>query len=248
MKRILYIFGLLVVSISLSGCGETKDLTEEQMNLIAEYSAGLVLNQEDAYEKRLEKEEAEKANNEAEPTPASAEATPAPTATPTSKPAQIDTAADNNNSDGGSTKGAGAKDVSMTELFGVKGLSVDYKDYLLTDQYPKKDTAYTMRAIEGEKYFIARFNIKNTKSGTLSVDTRRNGTKYYLNLNGTDYEAAISIQKNGGLNMLKTKLAKSKSDIAIVSFNVPSSISSVDSATLSIVNEKKKTRCIIKCK
>jgi hypothetical protein len=105
-----------------------------------------------------------------------------------------------------------------------------------------------MRAIQGEKFFIARFNIKNTGSSALDIDCRRNGIKYYLNLNGTDYEAAISIQKNGGLNMLKTKLGASKSDTAILSFNVPDSVASVDSASVTILNESKKSRCVIKCK
>ena len=54
MKRNSIFILLTILSIlSLTGCADVSDLTEEQSNLIAQYSAGVLLRYSDSYERRL---------------------------------------------------------------------------------------------------------------------------------------------------------------------------------------------------
>ena len=54
MKRNGIFILLTILSIlSLTGCADLSDLTEEQSNLIAQYSAGVLLRYSDSYERRL---------------------------------------------------------------------------------------------------------------------------------------------------------------------------------------------------
>ena len=81
MKRVGFgIFFILLSMMSLTGCMEAENLTEQQSDLIAEYSAGVLLRYSDKYQHRLiTKEQRKKQEQESE------EASPSPSATATAE-------------------------------------------------------------------------------------------------------------------------------------------------------------------
>ena len=76
MRQIRFLCAVLAVSVlSLTGCADIKNLSEEQENEIAEYAAGVLLQNSDKYPYRLIAKE----EKEVTETPTPMPATPTPT-------------------------------------------------------------------------------------------------------------------------------------------------------------------------
>lgn len=191
----------------LVGCTSAKNLTEEEQDMIAEYSAGVLLQHEEKYEQRLIKQDAAPTQ---EPTAEPAAVTPVPTVTPAS--------GEESQSEDEEEK---LNEISLDQLYHVDGLKVTYDSYLFCKEYPKKSNAFQMTAKKGERLMIVRFNVQNTTSKVLKVNLLKREIGYSLEIDGETYEPTIAIQKNGGLNYLKTSLEPGKSEEAIVVYNIP---------------------------
>ncbi len=234
-KRILSLclcFGVF----ALGGCAKTTDLTEKQQDLIAEYSAGLLLQYEDSYERKL--------------VPAEAVATPVPTAvvevkpTPTPTPeSAVETISGVENEEEETFQ-----QVSLNDMYQVKGVTISYETYVLGREYPKKASAFQMTAKKGEQFFVARFQVKNTTGDKKKINLQRRELAYPLVLNDEEYQPTIVIQKNGGLNYLKTSLQGKASEEAILVYNLPTSVKKISSAVIRVRDEKAKKEATITCK
>ena len=202
MKRYYIIFGLFIVSaFFLGGCSEKiTNLSEKNSDLVAEYSAGVLLRYSDRYEYRLiTKKDIEraKARNEYIETPtgsASSEVTPSPSPSPSPSPEpevnngsqegnqestnnQNDSKSNqaendsNENATGGVAEEKNEKEVSLTEFYGITGLKFDYKNYEFCSQYPKNSSTISpMRAKSNETLLVVKFNIKNLSSQKKKVN------------------------------------------------------------------------------
>nr|MBP3599080.1 hypothetical protein [Eubacterium sp.] len=235
-KRILSLclcFGVL----ALGGCAKTHDLTEEEQDLIAEYSAGLLLQYEDRYERKLVPEEPE-----ATVTVAPALVTPAPTPAPTLEETT------NANASADSEEEEQFQQVSLNDMYKVKGVAVSYQSFVVGREYPKKLSAFQMTAKKGEQFFVARFQVKNMTNKKKTINLQKHELAYPLILNEEEYQPTIVIQKNGGLNYLKTTLSGNASEEAILVYNIPTSVKKVTSAVLTVRDEKEKKESTITCK
>ena len=227
MRKILAVLMILVMSVSVSGCamGPYQELTEEQSNAIAQYSAYLLLKYDrnkKAERKLLDIKEIEdyyeELNGDATPTPVptkteedpavtgtdpepTREATPAPTAvvTPTAEPVNDKTVS------------------SLDELYDDPSFGISYGGYDLTKVY--EENAYSsFSAKDGEKILVAKFKIQNKTSSKLNVSLIESNVEYYLYCeNGDIYSPSISFLQNDMVT-LDTEIASGSAYDAVMIF------------------------------
>ena len=151
MRQIRFLCAVLAVSVlSLTGCADIKNLSEEQENEIAEYAAGVLLQNSDKYPYRL----ITKKEKEVTETPTPMPATP----TPTSAAAQASDAPQESQPE--QTAAApedSKKEVSLDDLYHLKDVSILYTSYRLADKYGSSQ----IRAEQGKKLLVAEFSLKN---------------------------------------------------------------------------------------
>lgn len=233
MRQIRFLCTVLAVSVlSITGCADIKNLSEEQENEIAEYAAGVLLQNSDKYPYRL----ITKKEKEVTETPTPMPATPTPT--PTSAAAQASDAPQESQPE--QTAAApedSKKEVSLDDLYHLKGVSVLYTSYRLADKYGSSQ----IRAEQGKKLLVAEFSLKNNsgaKKKVKLIDRRK--ITYQLNVDGTTYSPQISLLENQ-LDYLETVIAKGKSQKAVLVFQVDKNATNASSIDLSIEEGNNKT-------
>ena len=202
--------------LSLTGCADIKNLSEEQENEIVEYAAGVLLQNSDKYPYRLIAKEEKEVTETPTPTSAAAQASDAPQE---SQPEQ--TAA---------TPEDSKKEVSLDDLYHLKGVSILYTSYRLADKYGSSQ----IRAEQGKKLLVAEFSLKNNsgaKKKVKLIDRRK--ITYQLNVDGTTYSPQISLLENQ-LDYLETVIAKGKSQKAVLVFQVDKNATNASTIDLSI--------------
>lgn len=234
LKKGIFLLCLLSSMCMLAGCAEGKDLSEEEQDVIAEYSAGILLQHYSKYNRRLEKQE--------KPEPAAtdlATATPEPKEEPgqtqQSVPGSDETDPEEN-----------VNEVSLDDLYHVPGLEVQYDSYEICKNYPKKSSMFQLSAKEGERLLVVRFQVKNKKSKPLKVNLIKREIDYLMDLDGTEHKPTIAIQENGGMNYLKTNLKPEASETAILLFEIPEASRNPESLTLTV--REGENASVIKCK
>lgn len=218
-KRQILLLCLCFSVLMLAGCAQGRNLSEEQQDLVAEYSAGVLLQHEDSYERRLLKQE--ELAETAQPT---VTASSTPKSTPSHAP------------DRGSASGEEetVKEISLNTLYGVPGMDVTYQSYTICREYPKKNSVFQLTAKKGERLLVVKYKVKNTTSKSLKVNLINRQIGYTMNLDGTEYEPTIAIQKNGGLNYLKTTIKPHSSQQAIVVYSIPKASSNPEHIVVTV--------------
>lgn len=219
MRQIRFLCAVLAVSVlSLTGCADIKNLSEEQENEIAEYAAGVLLQNSDKYPYRLIAKEEK-------------EVTETPTPTPTSAAAQAsDAPQESQPEQTAATPEDSKKEVSLDDLYHLKGVSILYTSYRLADKYGSSQ----IRAEQGKKLLVAEFSLKNNsgaKKKVKLIDRRK--ITYQLNVDGTTYSPQISLLENQ-LDYLETVIAKGKSQKAVLVFQVDKNATNASTIDLSI--------------
>ena len=226
MRQIRFLCAVLAVSVlSLTGCADIKNLSEEQENEIAEYAAGVLLQNSDKYPYRLITKEEKEVTETATPTPTSA-AAQASDAPQESQPEQTKAAPEDSQ-----------KEVSLDDLYHLKGVSILYTSYCLADKYGSSQ----IRAEQGKKLLVAEFSLKNNsgaKKKVKLIDRRK--ISYQLNVDGTTYSPQISLLENQ-LDYLEATIAKGKSQKAVLVFQVDKNATNASSIDLSIEEGNNKT-------
>lgn len=226
MRQIRFLCAVLAVSVlSLTGCADIKNLSEEQENEIAEYAAGVLLQNSDKYSYRLITKEEKEVTETPTPTPTSA-AAQASDAPQESQPEQTAAAPEDSK-----------KEVSLDDLYHLKGVSILYTSYRLADKYGSSQ----IRAEQGKKLLVAEFSLKNNsgaKKKVKLIDRRK--ISYQLNVDGTTYSPQISLLENQ-LDYLEATIAKGKSQKAVLVFQVDKNATNASSIDLSIEEGNNKT-------
>lgn len=222
-KKYILSLCLCLSMFALAGCVESKDLTEEQQDIIAEYSAGVLLQHEESYDRRLVKQESV--------------SVPEPTAAPTATPAPAETESSESAAE---NEPAPVNEVSLNDLYQVAGMEVSYNSYKICKEYTQEVTAGA-----DERLFVVKYTVKNTTSKPLKIDLTERKIAYRLTLNGTDYDATPGFLKNGGMNFLKTTVKANSSEEAVVVFKIPEAAKNPDSAVVTVRdNDKTSTQKI----
>lgn len=224
---------LIVLTISLTGCMDVKDISEEKADLVAEYAAGVLLRYSDEYEYRLitkDQLKAEGATNTAVPTQTSVAAPTAGSATAGRESGQ-------------QPETTQVPEVSLDELYQLDGIQVSYESCEFTKRY-KNTEVY---AEKGNTLFVVTFALKNISGAAKKVDLMgRKNIQYTLDVDGNQYFPGINILSDDTIDYLKTTIKKGKTKKAVLIFQMDQARASASSANLTIEEGNKKTSIKIK--
>ena len=232
-------FVLVISMLSLTGCMDMKDMSEEQTDLIAEYSAGVLLRYSDKYERRLiTKEQTAK---QVSPQPTATAMATATASMSTTASATANTVTD------ASPQPTEPTSVDLNALFALDGVSITYDSYQFTNHYGTSQ----IRAEDGESLLVVTFIVKNTTNKKKKIDlSKRNsgsdGIQYQLDVDGSQYEPGLSILENGGLNFLSTTLAAGKQEEAVLIYRMSEDKKKASSIHLTIKEGDKQSNIPLK--
>ena len=236
-KKICLGFAFLLSISTLSGCTNVKNLSDEESDMIAEFSAGVLLRYSESYPYRLITEEQQKENPEVTETPAPTEVA-VPTETP-NVPSSSGVSAQENPEDSDEVK-AEENTVSLNELYQVKDVEFTYKSYQFCNKYGKGNSL--ILAEENKSLLVVAFDVKNTSGTNKKVNLMQRNIEYHLNVDGSEYLPGISILENGGLNYLSTMIPKGKTEEAVLIYTVAKEQKQASQISLSIKDGEKKSQ------
>lgn len=224
-KKYILSVCLFCTMLALAGCTKSRELTEEQQDVIAEYAAGVVLQHDEGYSRRLVEQEMV------------LEQTPLPTANPQVTAVPVSEEATAESTDVENT----AEEVALNDLYHVAGMEAVYKSYSVCREYTKE-----IRASKDECMYVVSFQVKNTTDKALKVDLSKRGIRYVLDVDGGEYTAHMSFLENGGMDFLKTKLKAHSSEKAVVIFRLPEKAKKAKNVTLTITDKDRVTTIPLK--
>lgn len=208
-NRIWLAVMLSVVSAALCGCTGMGSLSEENSDLVAEYSAGVLLRFSDEYRyKLITSEQLVKEKQQSETPEQETAVSPPPTA-------QAPSAAGND-----TAEVSEQQSTSLNDIYQQKGLDFSFKSGRFCDKYQENKNVSPIKPGKGETLFVAAFQVKNTSGKKKNVDLRKSGVTYKLILDGSEFRPSINILSNGGLNFLNTSIGGGQKEEAVLIFNV----------------------------
>ncbi len=170
MKKTL-IAVLVLVAVSLSGCLQYPELTEEQEDQIAQYAAGVLLKHDKLY---MEKLVTATPTPEATPTPTP---TPSPTATPTPTPGPT---GEPEPTKGGSGKGNEKALAELKEVIGVDGIELTYEGYEIYESYKADDYVSIEPSSHDKLLMIIKMGVHNKTDAPITLKLADKNLEYRL--------------------------------------------------------------------
>ena len=204
MKKRIIIVGLSAVLCILCGCLKPTPLTDEEMDVVAEYAASLLLKYDEKYETPLYY--AENREEKLTPTPTlSPESDPVVTQVPVVNPTEIPGETTEVSPTGFPEATAKPTPVpynheettrQLTELFAVENITVVCEKYELM-QSVQSTEYFSLVAKEGRQYAVVSFKLHNETDKNLVFDASGNGLEYSIDVNtGTISRVSLSMLSN----------------------------------------------------
>lgn len=230
-KKYILSFCLCFSMFALTGCISSKDLTEQEEDIIAEYSAGILLQNEDKYERKLVRQDM----------PLVPEQTTAPQAAAEPETSPVQTL----DSETAGEEGETGSEVPLNEIYQIEGMEAVYDSYTICKKYTESEKS-EISAKKGNILYVVKYKVKNTTSQKLKVNLIKRKIAYSLALDGTSYDATPSFLKNGGLNYLETTIKAHSSEEAMLVFEVPEAAKNAVSAVVTVQEQDKKAKQVLK--
>lgn len=224
MKKRIVIAGVSMMLCVLCGCLQSTPLTDEEMDVVAEYAATLLLKYDDKYTTSLYYADVREVQLTPTPTPT---ATPAVTAKPTP-------AGNSSGQTGTGSLGAQATPVptptpalyndaetgkQLTEIIAAENITVTCEGYELMDSVVSNEY-FSLQAKEGRKYAVVSFKLHNSTNEELIFDASEKGLEYSLDINtGTVSRVSLSMLEND-LQYMPIKVPANGEADAVVVFEI----------------------------
>lgn len=209
-NRMLLLSVLFLAVFALGGCMDVKDMTEEESDMVAEFSAGVLLRYSDTYQWRLITKEQRQAAADAE-----ASAAPEETASPSEEPQDTDNPAEGGASDDGPVY----QDVSLDDVYRLSGVKVSFSDAWACKKYKNIQVPLD----SDERLLVVAFKLRNTSSKKRTVNLTKRDFDYPLEIDGATYQLGINLLEGNDMNFLKLSLAPGKAEKAVLVYNIPKS-------------------------
>lgn len=240
---LLFMFGLCATF--LVGCGQVVDLTDEETQLIAEYSAELLLKYDINYEDRLDEgyqkaeelssEELERFINGETTTEVATESvsatettseSPVTEAPPTENLQEVDDVL-KDDSEGGATTGDSevvvGTESNIARIAGIEGADITFKQYSIVDKYPATDEQgefIYLEASEGYQLLVLQFDVLNKTDSVLPVSLIDLELDYRIVCNGSKAAKPMLTILMDDLGTLETNVEPNVSQEAVLVFQV----------------------------
>lgn len=226
--------------VLLNGCQSVPDMTEQQSDMIAEYSAGVLLRYSDRYERRLiTKKQLQKEENNDEqqvsPSPSAIAATAAPVSQTPEDQQVVDQSPQPDTTE--------LPSLSVNEFYHLNGVTVSYDSYQFTKRYANTQ----IRAQKGETLLVVSFLLNNTSGRKKKLNLmNRTDLSYLLEVDGSQYYPGPSMLENGGMNELSTTLKAGQKEKAVLIYRMSKEKMNASSISLMVSDRSKQTKVILK--
>lgn len=187
MKRLLIIF-ICVLGVILTGCMKEYPLTETQTDIVAEYMAGRLLEEDKkyspsliSYQEIIDDEEIPPVN-ESEP-----------------EPTMIPETTEDNEEDTSSAVVPGDIQYTLSEVIGDQSFDIQYTGYKLAETYPEDESnlVFSVDPRVGYQLLVANFIIENITDIDRAIDLSKIQIQYQLDINvGTIYKPQFALLEN----------------------------------------------------
>ena len=231
LKKISSILVCMLCGAMLTGCNEVINLTDEQSALIAEYAADALLKYDLGYENRIaegEKEADKLAGEEDEPLTEAV--------TEEEKTEEADKSEEKE--EASDTETAVGTENDIAKIAGIAGVSITYKDYLVTDHYPEGtegEEFVSLVADAGYNLLIVRFKVTNTTEETADISLLEKELGYQLVCNGKNAAVPMLTILMEDLENLEMSVNPDEEQEAVLVFQIAENMKdTLDSADLTV--------------
>lgn len=245
MKKRILLAVLSLMLCLLAGCLEATPLNEEEMDVVAEYAASLLLKYDRHYDTPLYYAEDREVRLSPTPTP-----TPKPK-NPTATPTPV---ADNKNSSGSGPQEEVSATATptpaplynqeettnqLTGLMAVEDITVSCTGCELMDSVVSNDY-FSLQAKEGSQYAVVSFLLQNNSDRDVVFDASGRGLEYSMDVNiDTIFRASLSLLEND-LQYMEIQVPASGSAEAVLVFE----ISDTEIKTLHLIIQDKEENTV----
>ena len=187
MKRLLIIF-ICVLGVILTGCMKEYPLTETQTDIVAEYMAGRLLEEDKKYSPSLISYQEIIDDEEIPPVN---ESEPEPTILPETT--------EDNEKDTSSAVVPGDIQYTLSEVIGDQSFDIQYTGYKLAETYPEDESnlVFSVDPRVGYQLLVANFIIENITDIDRAIDLSKIQIQYQLDINvGTIYKPQFALLEN----------------------------------------------------
>lgn len=251
MKKRFLMAGSVIMLCCLCGCLKITPLTEQEMDVVSEYAASLLLKYDVNYDSALYDMAEREARLTPTPTPTTKPKKPTPTPTPqegqtssgtTASPAE--TAKPTSAPVPGASVLYNQEETTkqLTELFGVEHVTVSCKGYELMKTVQSNEY-FSLKAEAGRQYALVCFTLQNNTDSDITFDVSDRGLNYSFDLNtNTVFKAALSMLEND-LQYMEIQVPANGTAEAVLAFEI-SDISETEIATVHLQIEDKEDNVV----
>ncbi len=185
MKKLWCLLAILVLSVTLTGCG--VELSDEENRVIAEYAADLLLKYDRDYTSSLVEEEVP-ATEQTTQAPSTDSTTEGTTEEPSTQPPQESSSTESPASEDTTGSSDAAGEIDIGKIVGLEGISITYNQCMFLDRYPSvdQDGAFIyLEADPGYQLVVIKFDIANITAQDIAVDLLNTDINYKLVYNQT---------------------------------------------------------------
>lgn len=185
MKKLWCLLAILVLSVTLTGCG--VELSDEENRVIAEYAADLLLKYDRDYTSSLVEEEVP-ATEQTTQAPSTDSTTEVTTEEPSTQPPQESSSIESPASEDTTGSSDAAGEIDIGKIVGLEGISITYNQCMFLDRYPSvdQDGAFIyLEADPGYQLVVIKFDIANITAQDIAVDLLNTDINYKLVYNQT---------------------------------------------------------------
>ncbi|MDD6332479.1 MAG: DUF4352 domain-containing protein [Clostridium sp.] len=185
MKKLWCLLAILVLSVTLTGCG--VELSDEENRVIAEYAADLLLKYDRDYTSSLVEEEVP-ATEQTTQAPSTDSTTEVTTEEPSTQPPQESSSTESPASEDTTGSSDAAGEIDIGKIVGLEGISITYNQCMFLDRYPSvdQDGAFIyLEADPGYQLVVIKFDIANITAQDIAVDLLNTDINYKLVYNQT---------------------------------------------------------------
>lgn len=228
-KSIVLALAAAVMVLGLTGCGENKipELTDEQTQLLGEFTAFTLMRYDANNRSRL-------VDYTLLMTTPDPEQTPEPV--PTQKPGGMDPVDDTPVIGSNGQAGSGSGNIEETlEL--PEGIRVTFLDYALYSSYPEGDAYFAVPATEGKKLLVLKASISNTSGQDHAVDLLHTATEFRITVNGDFTRRALLTGLERDLSTFEETVLAGESIESVLVIEVDGSVAeNISSITVNVKN------------
>lgn len=170
-----FLFLTVGIMVIVTGC-TSINYTDEQVDVIADYAANLVLRHDENYGKNYVIPTEEPTTVEQIPTFAQEE---------TYDSNSQSSNGDNSSSDNQLMASDGSISISssedLTKALGLNGLNAQYVDYYVTKEYPfenQSDALFVMKSVENNNLLVVKISVSNNTANDLGMNMLEGNRKY----------------------------------------------------------------------